>query len=165
MRSGARPYWLTLLHPVIVSMSGQQSTWTRVAEISPNSRAINKDTTRSVRRLWNNGRSNFIFIAPYILTILINPTRCNYMQYLFTAKLLYMFRVSPNPSSGAHKNCNRSFWYRSCNVSGQRLSVSVVYKDHAGGRSLPWYLIWPIPEAAVTVLCAPDDGCGDTWNM
>ena len=25
-------------------------------------------------------------------------------RYLFTAKLLYMFRVSSHPSSGAHKN-------------------------------------------------------------
>jgi len=30
---------------------------------------------------------------------------------------------------------------------------------HAGGRLLLWYMIWPVPEAAVTVFCTPDDGC------
>ena len=30
---------------------------------------------------------------------------------------------------------------------------------HADRRSLPWYVKWPVPEAAVTVLCTPDDGC------
>ena len=29
---------------------------------------------------------------------------------------------------------------------------------HAGGRLLLWHVIWPVPEAAVTVWCTPD-GC------
>ena len=30
---------------------------------------------------------------------------------------------------------------------------------HAGGRLLPGYVICPVPGAAVTVLCTPNDGC------
>ena len=30
---------------------------------------------------------------------------------------------------------------------------------HVGVRSLHCYVIWLAPEAAVTVLCTPDDGC------
>ena len=26
-------------------------------------------------------------------------------------------------------------------------------------------ILWPVPEAAVTVFSAPDDGCCDTRNM
>ena len=26
-------------------------------------------------------------------------------------------------------------------------------------------VLWPVPEAAVTVFSTPDDGCCDTWNM
>jgi len=32
-----------------------------------------------------------------------NPTDATLCRYLFTAKLLYMFRVSPHPSSGVLK--------------------------------------------------------------
>ena len=38
-----------------------------------------------------------------------------------------------------------------------QLSSSVAL-GHAGGRLLPGYVIWPVPEAAVKVLCTPDDG-------
>jgi len=47
-------------------------------------------------------------------------------RYLFTAKLLYMFRVSSHPSSGVNKT---------------------------------------VTAASGTVLCTPDDGCDNTWNM
>jgi hypothetical protein len=52
----------------------------------------------------------------------------------FTAESLYMFQVSPHPSSGVLKTVT------------------------AASGTL-------VPEAAVTVLCTPDDGCGDTRNM
>ena len=26
-------------------------------------------------------------------------------------------------------------------------------------------ILWPFPEAAVTVFSTPDEGCGGTWNM
>ena len=57
------------------------------------------------------------------------------MQVFITENLLYMFRVS-----------------------GQRPSANVALLGHAGRRSLPQYVIWPVPEAVVTVLCTPDDG-------
>jgi len=40
-------------------------------------------------------------------------------------------------------------------------SYSFLYSwlSHVGGRLLHRYVIWRVPEAAVTVLCTPDDGC------
>jgi len=42
-----------------------------------------------------------------------NPTDATVCRYLFTAKLLYMFRVSQHPSSGVSKTVPRSLRYRS----------------------------------------------------
>jgi len=56
-------------------------------------------------------------------------------RYLFTAKSLYMFRVSQHPSSGVLKTVTA-----------------------ASGTG-------PVPEAAVTVYSTPNDGCCDTRNM
>jgi hypothetical protein len=45
----------------------------------------------------------------------------------FTAKLLYMFRVSIAPIIRSTSNCDCSFWYRSYHVSEQEPSASVVF--------------------------------------
>jgi hypothetical protein len=39
------------------------------------------------------------------------------------------------------------------------ISTASVASGHAGDRLLLWHVICPIPEAAVTVCCTPDDGC------
>ena len=57
------------------------------------------------------------------------------MQVFITENLLYMFRVS-----------------------GQRPSANVALLGHAGRRSLPQYVIWPVPEAVVTIWYNPYDG-------
>jgi len=57
-------------------------------------------------------------------------------MHLFTAESLYMFRASQHPSSGALKTATAT--------SGIGI---------------------PIPEVAVTVFSAPDDGCCDARNM
>jgi len=51
---------------------------------------------------------------PYINKIQRDATVC---RYLFTASLLYMFRVSITPIIRSTKHCNCSLWYRSyCKV-------------------------------------------------
>ena len=49
----------------------------------------------------------------------------NVCRCLFTAKLLYMFRVSIVPIIRSTSNCNCSFWYRSYYVSEQQPSARV----------------------------------------
>ena len=76
-------------------------------------------------------------------------------------KLLYNFRVSSHPSSEVHKTVTAA--------SGTG------YVTYQGNNLLPAWPHWqkvfalicdlPVPEAAVTVLCTPDDGCDDTRNM
>jgi len=68
-----------------------------------------------------------------------NPTYATVCRYLFTAKLLYMFRVSQHPSPGVPI---RPRW-----------------------RGVAVQVVWPVPEAAGTVFNIPDDGCCDTQNM
>jgi len=60
-------------------------------------------------------------------------------RYLFTAESLYMFRVSLQ--------------------IGTRVLIWPRWRE----VGLP--ILWPVPEAAVTVFSAPNDGCCDTRNM
>jgi len=81
----------------------------------------------------------------------------------FTAVSLYMFRVSPHPSSGTLKTVTAP------SDTGHNIGTATSLQrgligtesrcGHVGG------MLWPVPEAAVTVFSAPDDGCGDTRNM
>ena len=81
---------------------------------------------------------------------------------IFTAKSLYMLRVSQHPSSGVLKTVTAA------SVTGHNIGTAT---------SLQCGQIWPcwrevavpilrtVPEAAVTVFSTPDDGCCDTRNM
>jgi len=68
----------------------------------------------------------------------IYPTRCNFTQFIYIWKLLYMFRVLLPSITRSAYNCIYSFWY----LSHRYLAVTV----------------WQIPDAVGTVVCAPDDG-------
>jgi len=71
-------------------------------------------------------------------------------RYLFTAKSLYMFRVSQHPSSGVLKTVTAA--------SGTATSLQ-------RGLIRPRWREVAVPEAAVTIFSTPDDGCCDTRNM
>jgi len=78
----------------------------------------------------------------YINKIQLDATVC---RCIFTAKLLYMFRVYIAPIIRSISNSNCSFW---C-ISHVR-PTNFRQRGHAGGRLLLWHVIWPVPEAAVT---------------
>jgi len=42
-------------------------------------------------------------------------------------------------------------------VSEQQLSSNVAFRPR--WRKVVAQILWPVPEAAFTVLCTPDDGC------
>jgi len=77
-------------------------------------------------------------------------------RYLFTAKSLYMFRVSQYPSSGVLKTVT---------------AASGTGHNNGTATSLQRGLIRPrwkevaVPEAAVTVFSTTDDGCCDIRNI
>ena len=82
----------------------------------------------------------------------VDATVC---RYLFTAKLLYMFRVSQHPSSGVLKTTLQT-------------PVEVIILVQLLPRNVACRPRWgevAVPEAAVTVLSTPDDGCCYTRNM
>jgi len=69
-------------------------------------------------------------------------------RHLFTAKSLYMFRVSQHPPSGALKTVT---------------ATSGIGHNTGTATSFQRGLIRT--QVAVTVFSAPDDGCCDTRNM
>ena len=83
-------------------------------------------------------------------------------RYLFTAKLLYMFRVSQHPSSGILKTLTAASGTghnTGAATSLQRGLIRPLWREVAAP------VLWPVPEVAVRVLSIPDDGCCDTRNM
>ena len=76
-------------------------------------------------------------------------------RWLFTAKLLYTFRVSSHPSSGVHQTVTAA--------SGTGHSVRAITFRQRGlirerWRKVVALTLWPVPEAAFTVWCTPDEG-------
>ena len=94
------------------------------------------------------------------------PTRCNTKQSIYySASSLYMFRVSATPIIRSTQNCNHSLRCWSCCAvqlppSNIERGVAAQKKIWPSWREVAAQKIWPVPEAVVTVLCTPDDGCG-----
>ena len=85
------------------------------------------------------------------------PTRCSTKQSIYYyASSLYMFRVSTTPIFRSTQNCNYSLWYCAA-ASLQHGQAWPRWREVAAHKK-----IWPVPEAVVTVLCTPEDGCG--WH-
>ena len=83
------------------------------------------------------------------------PTRSNTKQSIYySASSLYLFRVSTTPIIRSTQNCNYSLRYCAA-TSLQRGQASLATLERGGCTK-----IWPVPEAVVTVLCTPNDGCG-----
>jgi len=103
---------------------------------------------------WNNCHSptTGLFRKLEMIYLYINncPTKCNTNQSIYyTASSLYMFRVSTTPNTRSTHNCNCSLRYCAA-TSFQRGQATL-----EGGSCT-------VPEAAVTVVCAPGVGCG--WH-
>jgi len=83
-------------------------------------------------------------------------------RHLFTAKSFYMFRASQRPSSGALKTVTATFGI------GHNTGTTTSFQR---GLSRPRWkevvvpVLRPIPEVAVTVFSAPDDGRCDARNI
>ena len=77
-------------------------------------------------------------------------------RYLFTAKSLYMFRVSQHPSSGVLKTVIAA--------TGTGHNTGTATSLQRGLIRSRWREV-AVPVAAVTVFSTPDDGCCDSRNM
>ena len=62
------------------------------------------------------------------------------------------FGCEPHQSARVHKTVTTA----SCTV----FLCSYLRPGHVGWREVATQIIRPVPEAVVTVLCTPDDGCG-----
>ena len=65
-----------------------------------------------------------------------------------------MFRVSQHPTPGVLKTLT------SASGAGHNIGRATFFQ-----RDQIWPILWPVPEAVVTVFSTPDDGCCDTRNM
>ena len=73
-------------------------------------------------------------------------TRCNVTQFIYICKLLYIFQVVFPPIIRSTHNCIHSIWYMSDSYCYLPLLRQVAV------------MVWQIPDAVDTVVCAPDDG-------
>jgi hypothetical protein len=77
------------------------------------------------RMAWLHHRFIFSFSETVLFRGAVSncPTRCDYVQFLYFCKLLYMFRVVTPPIIRSTYNCNYSIWYWSnfgkCSVWSQ----------------------------------------------
>ena len=99
-----------------------------------------------------------------------NPTDATVRKYLFTAKLLYMFRVSQHPSSGVSKTVPAASGtgHTTCTATPllRGLVWTILYESSLiQTRPRRRGVAVPVPEAAGTVIDTPDDGCCDTRNI
>ena len=78
-----------------------------------------------------------------------------------------MFRASQRPSSGALKTVAATSGIG--HNTGRATSSNVVWSgrdpDQTTLEEVAVPVLWPIPEVAVTVFSAPDDGRWDARNM
>jgi len=86
-----------------------------------------------------------------------NPTDATVSRYLFTAKLLYMVRVSQHPSSGVLKTVPAA--------SGTGHTTCTATSLQPRWKVVAVQVVWSVPGAAGTVFNTPGDGCCDTRNM
>jgi len=82
-----------------------------------------------------------------------------FSRYLFTVMSFYMFRVSQHPSSGVLETVTAA----SGTGHNTGTATSLPIRPRWSEVAVP--VLWPVPEAAVTVSSTPDDGCCDTRNM
>ena len=124
-----------------------------------NSRVVRRSLTTSSRNFVTF--SDFDHLTDAYFYINNCPTKYNTKQSIYySASSLYMFRVSTTPIIGSTQNCNYSLRYWSYFLV--QLPPSNVAKLSLATLDVSAQKIWPIPEAVVTVLCTPDDGCG--WH-
>jgi len=88
-----------------------------------------------------------------LIKIQPHATTC---RYLFTAKSLYMFRVSQHPSSGVLKTVTAA------SGTGHNTGTDTSIQR---GLIRPCWREVAVPGAEVIVYSTPDDGCCNTRNM
>jgi len=82
------------------------------------------------------------------------PTRCDLLSLLHFCRQLYMFQVL-TPIIRSSYSCNYSFWYWSIGSTTIRSRCWVGTTTRADGSRCGL----SIPEAVITAVRAPDDGC------
>jgi len=87
-----------------------------------------------------------------LIKIQLDATVC---RYLFTAKSLYLFRVSQHPSPGVLKTVTEA------SGTGHNIGTGTSLQR---GLIRPRWREVPVPEASFTVFSTPDDGRCDTRN-
>ena len=106
-------------------------------------------------RWGEEGKGNKFVTVNFIMFILI---RSNKMQQYAGIYLLQNYSTCfggpSQPSSGVHKTVTAAFG------TGHNIRVTAFLQHdliRPRWRKVVTHILWPVPEAAVTVLCTPDD--------
>ena len=114
-----------------------------------------------IRWRWALQLAVYFYIYLYINNC---PTRCNTKQSTYySASSFYMFRVSTTPIIKSTPGVQKTATTASC-TGHIFCAATFLQRGQAWPRwrEVAAQKIWPVPEAVVTVLCTPDDGCG--WH-
>ena len=148
-KSEVHYYWNRLLHPQIKSSLHYKFLLTQHAKCHSLHVAGAKSSHTSFRILCSWFRASLTHINKC-------PASCNTKHSIYySASSLYMFRVSTTPIIRSTQNCNFNLRYWSYFLYSYLPATWPSLATLKGGSCT-------VPEAVVTVLCTPDDGCG--WH-
>jgi len=91
------------------------------------------------------------YVHCWCILIIVKRDATQSSQFIILQVHCTCFGCQPHPSSRVHKTVTTA--------SG---TVQLPVISAARWREVAAQKIWPVPEAVVTVLCTPDDGCG--WH-
>ena len=118
------------------------------------------DTRGCIIQFWPPDDEHIVLESYRGMLIKIQPD-ATVWRHLFTAKSLYMFRVSQHPSSEVLKTLTAA-----CGTGHSTGTTTSLQRGliRPRWREVAVPILWPVAEAAVTVFITPDDGCYDTRN-
>ena len=99
-----------------------------------------------------------------------NPTDATVCRYLFTAELLYMFRVSQHPSAGVLKTVPAASGkgHTTSSSTSSRLQPATRIPPQLSHTEIPTHIETRTHDQCgdtIEKLQAPDDGCINVRNM
>ena len=119
---------------------------------------IQKRSTRTwehrIQHTEHSGRDKANFIHAILITVQQDATQSS--LFIILQVHCTCFGCQPHPSSAVHKTVTTAYGTVQLPASNMAKLAWPRWKQVAAQK------IWPVPEAVVTVLCTPDDGCG--WH-
>jgi len=127
------------------------------------------------RNLISHNIPPYLVSKPYVSVVIKIQPDTTVRRNLFTAKSRYIFPVSQHSSSGVLKTVTAASGTGHNTGTATSLQRGLIGTDLSDShkpvpirprlREVALSVLWPVPEAAITVFSTPDDVCCNTGNM